>query len=224
MTSKVVALQIKPGIQRDGTNLASVSYVDGEWVRFQNGLPKKIGGYNGIFLNASGISRGMYMSALNGLNYVVSGYSDNLEQWVTSNQQGLGSGPTAFTLANFTVSANNLWQFEIGYDSNGAGNNKLVAHPGQNLTNIDSTTDTRPLVCNFTDTTMLGVGIFTSVGTTTSGSTTVTFSSTVIAIGAGLSVTGTSEHHCSISGNCRWCVDGCFKFGGNGNGYANAYI
>jgi hypothetical protein len=190
MTAKVVALQIKPGIQRDGTQFASGSYVDGQWVRFQNGLPKKIGGYNGIFLNASGISRGMYMSSLNGLNYVVSGYSNNIEQWVTSNQQGLGSGPTAFTLANFTANANNLWQFEIGYDSNGGGNNKLVAHPGQNLTNIDSTTNTRPLVCNFTDTTMLGVGIFTAVGTTTSGSTTVTFASTVIAIGAGVSVTG----------------------------------
>jgi hypothetical protein len=191
MTAKVVSLQVRPGIQRDGTQFASPSYIDGQWVRFQNGLPKKMGGYNGIFLNASGISRGMYMSSLNGLNYVVSGYSDNIEQWVTSNQQGLGSGPTSFTLANFTISADNLWQFEIGYDSNGGGNNKLIAHPGQNLTNIDSTVNTRPLVGNFTSTTMSGVGIFTAVGNTTSGSATVTFASTVIAIGAGLSVTGT---------------------------------
>jgi len=190
MATKVVALQVKPGIQRDGTQFASVSYVDGEWVRFQNGLPRKIGGVNGIFLNASGISRGMYMNSLNGLNYVVSGYSNNIEQWITSNQQGLGSGPTAFTLANFSANANNLWQFEIGYDSNGGGNNKLIAHPGQNLTNIDSTVNTRPLVGNFTDTTMAGVGIFTAVGSTTSGSATVTFATTVIAIGAGLSVTG----------------------------------
>jgi len=191
MATKVVALQVKPGIQRDGTQFAAVSYVDGEWVRFQNGLPKKIGGYNGIFLNASGISRGMYMNSLNGLNYVVSGYSNNIEQWITSNQQGLGSGPTVFTLANFSANANNLWQFEIGYDSNGGGNNKLIAHPGQNLTNIDSTVNTRPLVGNFTDTTMAGVGIFTAVGSTTSGSATVTFATTVIAIGTGLSVTGT---------------------------------
>jgi hypothetical protein len=48
MTAKVVALQIKPGIQRDGTQFAAPTYVDGQWVRFQNGLPRKMGGYNGL--------------------------------------------------------------------------------------------------------------------------------------------------------------------------------
>ena len=67
-----------PGIQRDGTALASNRYTDGEWVRFQRGLPRKIGGYTGSFLNATGISRGMHMAAANGLNYVVSGYSAGL--------------------------------------------------------------------------------------------------------------------------------------------------
>jgi len=191
MTAKVVALQIKPGIQRDGTQFNSPTYVDGQWVRFQNGLPKKMGGVNGIFLNASGISRGMYMSSLNGLNYVVSGYSGNLEQWVTSNQYGIGSGPTAFTLSNFTSNANNLWQFEIGYDVTGGNANKLIAHPGQNLSAIDSTVNTRPLFGDFTSTTMAAVGIFTATGTTTSGSPNVTFATTIAAIGAGVSVTGT---------------------------------
>ena len=73
MTAKVVALQIKPGIQRDGTIFNAPSYMDGQWVRFQNGLPRKMGGYNGIFLNATGISRGMTMSSISGLNYVISG-------------------------------------------------------------------------------------------------------------------------------------------------------
>ena len=80
MTAKVIQLQVKPGIQRDGTDFAAASYVDGRWVRFQNGLPRKMGGYKGIFLNASGISRGMTMTSVNGLNYVVSGYSLGLEQ------------------------------------------------------------------------------------------------------------------------------------------------
>lgn len=31
-----------------------------------------------------------------------------------------------------------LWQFDIAFDSSGAGNSKLLAHPGQNLRNIDS--------------------------------------------------------------------------------------
>ena len=99
MTAKVVALQIKPGIQRDGTTFNAPSYMDGQWCRFQNGLPRKMGGYRGIFLNASGISRGMTMSSTNGLNYVISGTNNNLQQWSTDNDDGVGSGPVTFTIA-----------------------------------------------------------------------------------------------------------------------------
>ena len=62
MTSKVIVLQVGAGIQRDGTQFASGTYVDGKWVRFQYGKPRKIAGYNGAFLNAAGISRGMIMN------------------------------------------------------------------------------------------------------------------------------------------------------------------
>lgn len=94
MTAKVVTLNIGAGIQRDGTIFAARTYVDGKWVRFQYGRPRKMGGYKGIFLNADGISRGMIMSADNGLNYVVSGYNNGLERWTTDNDDGVGFGPT----------------------------------------------------------------------------------------------------------------------------------
>jgi hypothetical protein len=190
MTAKVVALQIKPGIQRDGTIFNAPSYMDGQWVRFQNGLPRKMGGYRGIFLNASGISRGMTMTSTNGLNYVISGTNDKLQQWTTDNDDGIGSGPTDFTMTGFTSSTNNLWQFDIGYDATGGGVNNLIAHAGQNLTNIDSIENTRPLFGPFPNTTLAPVGVFTAVGTLNS-TTTVTFATTNVAIGAGLTVTGT---------------------------------
>jgi len=104
MTAKVVALQVKPGIQRDGTQLAATMYVDGQWTRFQSGVPRKIGGYRGIFLNGSGISRGMTMSSTNGLNYVVSGYSLGLEQWSTDNDDGIGFGPTQYSFIGYITS------------------------------------------------------------------------------------------------------------------------
>lgn len=192
MTAKVVTLQVGAGIQRDGTVFAAPSYVDGKWVRFQYARPKKIGGYNGIFLNATGISRGMIMSADNGLNYVISGYSGGVEQWVTDNDNGIGSGPTAFTITSgFTSNANNLWQFDIGYDPFGNGKNNLIAHPGRNLADISSTVNTRPLIGEFTGTTLAPVGVFTASGTTTNGSPTVTFATTIAAIGPGVTVTGT---------------------------------
>ena len=275
MTAKVVALQIKPGIQRDGTTFNAPTYTSGQWVRFQNALPRKMGGYRGIFLNASGISRGMTMSSTNGLNYVISGTNDALQQWVTDNDDGIGSGPTNFTIVggavsttltstgtgyvngtytavaltggtgsgakativvvatavssvtittagsgylvgdvlsasaaslggtgagfqatltantSFVSSLNNMWQFDIGYDSTGAGVNNLIAHAGQNLTNIDSIQNSRPLYGQFPNTTLAPVGVFTASGTTTSGLATVTFATTNVAMGAGLTVTGT---------------------------------
>lgn len=274
MTAKVVVLQVGAGIQRDGTDFASVSYLDGKWVRFQYGRPRKIGGYAGVFLNASGISRGMIMSADNGLNYVISGYANGVERWTTDNDNGVGFGPTpvnivgsiltvdivdqgsAYTngtytnvplagsgtgavatvvvssnlvfsvtvtggganyvqgeaitinpadiggtgsgfagvvgsLTTFTPSTNNLWQFDIGYDPYGNGQNNLIAHPGQNLNDITSTVNTPVLYGPFTGTTLTPVGVFQAVGTLTSGNPTVTFATVIAAIGPGVSVSGT---------------------------------
>lgn len=148
MTAKVISLQIKPGIQRDGTLFDAPTYVDGRWVRFQRGRPRKMQGYRGIFLDASGISRGMIMNSENGLNYIYSGWSDGLELWQTDNDDGVGSGPTNITLTDFTADENNLWQFDIGYDV-GGGASYLIAHPGQNLTNIDNTFNTPVLYGDF---------------------------------------------------------------------------
>ena len=275
MTQKVIVLQVGAGIQRDGTQFASGTYVNGKWVRFQYGKPRKIAGYNGAFLNSAGISRGMIMSSENGINYVISGYSDGLQQWTTDNDDAIGFGPvsveavgsiatvmitaqgTLYTngvytsvpitaaagtgaLATVTVATSKvtsivitfggsgyihnasvsisaasiggtgsgfagyvaatttfnpdprtLWQMDIGYDALGNGQNNLIAHPGQNLNDISSTTNTRPMFGPFTGLAMAPVGVFTATGTTTSGLATVTFATTISAIGAGLSVSGT---------------------------------
>jgi hypothetical protein len=46
MTSKVFALDTKPGIQRDGTLFDKDFYTDGRWVRFQRGRPRKMAGFS----------------------------------------------------------------------------------------------------------------------------------------------------------------------------------
>ncbi len=194
MTSKVIALRIPPGIQRDGTQFDSAIYTDGKWMRFQRGRPRKIGGYKGVFLDATGISRGMAMTAVGGFNYVVSGYSDNLEQWITDSDDGVGSGPYAYTLADFTASPDNVWQFDIAYDSTGSNTNNLVAHPGQNLSFITSTVNTPVLrgvfPGNTSSLTMSKVGLFTASGGTVNLSTTFTLAAANVRVGAGQSITG----------------------------------
>ncbi len=194
MTSKVIALRIPPGIQRDGTQFDSTIYVDGEWMRFQRGRPRKMGGYKGIFLDSTGISRGMAMTAIGGFNYVVSGYSDNLEQWITDSDDGIGSGPYPYTLSDFTASPNNLWQFDVAYDSTGGGTTNLVAHPGQNLRYITSTVDTPVLRGVFPGTsgslTMSKVGVFTATGTTTNASNVFVLDTSNVRVAAGQTISG----------------------------------
>jgi len=91
MTKKVFALDTKPGIQRDGTLFDKEFYVDGQWVRFQRGRPRKIGGYREISCGISGISRGIYVTAQNGFNQIFNGYNHGL-QTLTINNNGVGAG------------------------------------------------------------------------------------------------------------------------------------
>ena len=192
MTLKVALLAINPGIQRDGTQFAAPSFVDGQWVRFQRKLPRKMGGYKAIFLNAPEISRGMVMQSQNGINYVYSGSQSFLEGWQTDNDDGVGYGPTSITLNNFTASANNLWQFDIGYDPNGTGNLNLIAHPGQNLADIDNTVNTPVLLGTFPYGAMSQVGVFTATGTPgTPNAETIVITGSNYLIGVNQTVTGT---------------------------------
>jgi len=153
MTKKVFALDTAAGIQRDGTVLDKTFYNDGRWVRFQRSRPRKILGYRQITASLAGPSRGIYVNPQNNFNYVFNGYSDGLQVLPITNT-GTGSGISDFTLTDFTASANNLWQFDTFYDTTGAGQAKLVAHPSQSLSDISSDTNTPVLIGDITGTTM----------------------------------------------------------------------
>ena len=197
MTAKVVSMEVPAGIQRDGTVFDSPCYVDGKWVRFQRGRPRKIGGYDGIFLNATGISRGMAMTAVGGFNYVVSGYNNGLQQWVTDTDGGVGSGPYNYILNNFTASDDNLWQFDIAYDSTGNNTNNLVAHPGQNLSYITSTVNTPVLYGTFPG----SFGLLTGVTITgVAGQFACSASSVTFTVNQQLTISGTFGGTGSITG------------------------
>lgn len=189
MTSKVFALDTKPGIQRDGTVFDKMFYNDGRWVRFQRGRPRKVGGYRQISNQLSGPSRGIWVDAKNGFNSIFSGYSDGLQRLEVDNN-GIGSGYTNVTLNNFTPSPLNLWQFDGFYDVAGAGVATIVAHPGKNLAQIDATNNTPVLIGNINSNTMSQIGVFTDTVTTTNGSPTLTLGATNILIGAGQTITG----------------------------------
>jgi hypothetical protein len=61
--------------------------------------------------------------------------------------------PVATISSVFTASADNVYQFDSSYDSQG-GVNQLLVHPGQNLAQVDSTTNTPVLYGAITGTTL----------------------------------------------------------------------
>lgn len=193
MTAKVFALDTKPGIQRDGTVFDQNYYTDGEWVRFQRGRPRKMGGFAQFTDNLAGPSRGIYADPQNGITDVYSGYSYGMQLAPIANS-GLGAGIQDLTLSNFTPSLNNLWQMDSIYDSAGTGTQNLIAHPGQNLANIDSNVNTPVLYGLAGGTSMSKVGVFTIANCTKSSGSdhfTVPSASVLSRVKAGQSVSGT---------------------------------
>ncbi len=187
MTKKVFALDTKSGVQRDGTDLDKTYYNDGRWVRFQRGRPRKVGGFRQIVDNLIGPSRGIFVNPQDSFTNIFSGYSGGVQK-VAINDIGIGAGVLDFTLTGFTANDYNLWQFDALYDVTG-GEQVLLAHPGQDLAQIDSTVNTPVLYGNINGTSLSPIGVFT-VAATLASSTTVTVADTA-QIGAGQLVTGT---------------------------------
>lgn len=114
-----VNLKSKPGIKRDGTRFEGDYYVDGQWVRFQRGLPRKIGGYRQINNYIGGVVRQFYTQALNNLVYTHVGHSQGVQAF-TIDQFGNTSAPTDRTPLGFTPNSQYQWNFDSMFDSAGA--------------------------------------------------------------------------------------------------------
>ena len=190
MTAKVFTLDTKAGVQRDGTTFDRDFYTAGQWVRFQRGRPRKVGGYAVMSDQLTGPSRGVWVNPNNGFNQIFSGYNNGLQSLSVDNN-GVGAGITNYTLSNFTASDLNLWQFDGFYDVGGSGIASILAHPGQNLAQIDSTANTPVLIGDINGTSLSQIGIFSVANAYLNSTTSVTVSTTNTLIGAGQSVTGT---------------------------------
>ena len=158
----IFPINTQAGVKRDGTEFESNYYSDSLWCRFQRGRPRKIGGYRMVVDTFSGPLRGCHADAKNGYNYVYGGSSNVLEM-ITMDNTGAGSGITDRTPASFTTNANNLWQFDTLYDAGGAAR-RVIAHAGQNLSDITQSTQT-PIYYGDAN----GTGALTSIGTSVSG-------------------------------------------------------
>lgn len=76
-----VVLKSQPGIKRDGTKYEGDFYVDGQWVRWQRGLPRKMGGYRSTQKYLQEISRGFSTFTQMNFVYCHSGGASTLDRF-----------------------------------------------------------------------------------------------------------------------------------------------
>lgn len=127
----VVQIRSQPGIKRDGTKFEGDNYVDGQWVRFQRGLPRKIGGYRAISKYLREVSRALHEFTQNSLTYVHSGSANLVERFYIDNSFNT-SVITNRTPATLAADPNNMWQFDA-IAAPGLGGMQLVAQVAPNL-------------------------------------------------------------------------------------------
>ena len=128
-----VPIRSLPGIKRDGTKLEGDNYVDGQWCRFQRGLPRKRGGYQRISRYLRDIVYTIHAYTKNNLTYTHMGSPNHIERlYIDAN--GGTSVIYDRTPTTLTENDNNLWQFDVDHDSNGVL--QIMAQVAPNLDDI----------------------------------------------------------------------------------------
>ena len=130
MPETTIVLKSDPGIKRDGTKYEGNAYVDGQWVRWQRGLPRKIGGFRAATEFLPDISRGVTNINQGGFVFVHSGSPNALSRFTIDVNYNSSSirDRTPTTLVNDTA---NKWMFDYQYDSSTSANS-LLAHVAPN--------------------------------------------------------------------------------------------
>jgi hypothetical protein len=133
MAASPVVIRSKAGIKRDGTKFEGDYYVDGQWCRFQRGLPRKMGGYKNVTNYLSDISRGIKSFTENQSTIIHSGSFNALEKF-SLDENANASVVYDRTPVTLNTSVDNTWQFDILYDSvNLSPSNKIIAQAAPNV-------------------------------------------------------------------------------------------
>jgi hypothetical protein len=137
-------LRVMPGIKRDGTVFEGSYWTSGEWVRFQRGVPRSIGGYQQVATGYHGPSRGVNQFAQAGIIHFHSGSANLLETTDVDPSGAATAGVTDRTPSGFVTDPQNVWQFtQLWNAAMGANNTALIAHAAPNLQDIDNNVTTK---------------------------------------------------------------------------------
>lgn len=113
MADKVVPLYSKIGIKKDNTDYNSEYYIDGEWCRFYDNSPKKMGGYKLIYPGTSEIIRTLYEFNNSNTVKVYLGREIDGISFLEINSNGVViGGEINRTPSSYVPTAGNLWVFD----------------------------------------------------------------------------------------------------------------
>lgn len=137
---KVYQITSLPGIKRDGTVLDGDNFTGGQWVRFNRGRARKMGGYQEVNSPLPGTIRAMQVWSRGGLNALVTACASGITQSNVDNSGGAGTTydrtPVGFTTLDGCWTMDNLYD-----EAAGSENTILVAHRNNALDDIDEQTD-----------------------------------------------------------------------------------
>jgi len=134
----------QPGIKRDGTELEGENCSDGQWVRFQRGKAKKIGGYKRITAGLTGPIRKFILWSRKYLNSCTAFSSSGIETLLVDNNM-IGNYIANRTPSGFATNTDNIWSVDTQYDDAvGTTETIFVAHCSQSLSNIDDDRASKP--------------------------------------------------------------------------------
>jgi len=136
--TKILQIKSLPGIKRDGTRFEGDAHVDGQWVRWQRGYPRKIGGYHSINKFLSEVSTTLCAFTRDGFTYIQSGSANKIEQFYLDMSGNTSIITDRTPASGFTASDDNLWDFDVFADS--ALGASVFAQVAPNLTSISNST------------------------------------------------------------------------------------
>jgi len=141
---QVFTLLPQAGIKRDGTLLEGEFCSEGQWVRFQRGKAKKMGGYRRVTDQLSGPIRKLLVWSRKDLNSCISFSKSKIETLLVDSRV-IGNDIHDRTPTGFAVSNDNMWSADTQYDEAvGTSGTIVVAHCNQALRNIDDDRATKP--------------------------------------------------------------------------------
>lgn len=137
----------KPGFSRDGTVLDRESYIDGQWVRFQRGRPRKMGGFKETSATITDLIRGAYVYSRGKLEYIY-GFGAARGWLSTTTPSAASSVAASSSLPGLTDADDYTFQTDAIFDATGGGTSNLLVHPASNIEDIASTVNTPVYYCD----------------------------------------------------------------------------